>query len=140
MNMELKQTSTEKAIIAHLEPLKLVQTSRAFFESWKELVRVIQPELFLSNGLTMADTICTKDLTPNIEIINHMIGSLSIKKQKLTCLLVSFYDPEEGKNLSKKLGFDLFSDITQFDNAERYHIGELFKNYTNPSEYWGDIH
>lgn len=135
----MSPSTAEQAIINYFTPDEQVRSASAFFEAWKSIVQLVQPKLFLSNGVSLADSICPRDLTPNMTVITSSFTSLTKYQQYLTCILVSLYDSENGQFLSRLADFDFLRDIVKFGDRERKLITELIKNFTNSAEYWGSF-
>lgn len=132
-------STTGQAIINYFTPVEQVRKAHAFFEAWKNVVKQVQPELFLINEASLVDSICTKDLTPNIEVIKESISSLSTRQQHLICVLMSLYDAEEGQRLSQQIGFEFFRDFINFEDSQKELVAKLIKNFSSSQEYWGDF-
>lgn len=116
-----------------------IQKTNAFFQAWKAAIKQVDPGYFLSDNLSINDTVCTMDLKPNIDVIKSQIGSLKRQEQQFICVLVSFYDYEAAKEISKHIGFEFLRDFVNFDDHQKELISQLFKNFTSSKDYWGDF-
>lgn len=131
--------------IGHVTASKLIQIqqiqkAKAFFEAWKAAIKSIDPVFFLyDDKLSINDTVYTRDLKPNVDVIKSQIGSLKRQEQHFICVLVSFYDVDVAKEISQYVDFKFFRDFVNFDDNQKELIAQLIKNFSSSQDYWGDF-
>lgn len=132
--------SIDHATASKFAQIQQIQKAKAFFDAWKTAIKSIDPVFFLyDDELSINDTVYTRDLKPNVDVIKSQIGSLKRQEQYFICVLVSFYDAEVGKEISQYVGFEFFRDFVNFDDCQKELIAQLIKNFSNSQDYWGDF-
>ncbi|CAB5670224.1 Uncharacterised protein [Delftia tsuruhatensis] len=113
------------------EERHFVSAPEAFFQAWRQAVRIAGPQWFgdgTRDGLTQAQDKWA--LCPNVRMIGNALGVLSSGERLFLAALVSFYNAHHGAVLLKRSGFEGLADLSGLDLERRRVIAALILNHT----------
>ena len=105
-----------------------MNTQHDFLNAWKHAIAVSQtPGLFCCSARNI-DTATNKDqLRPKVKDIRRKLAEYPKSRGAFLATLVSFYNPEEGASIARKLGVEGVGGLAiNLNDEQRHAIAELF--------------
>jgi len=117
------------------------QASARFLRAWLKGVRVVGPSFFearrpgrgqTGDAVQSLDMVQDKwDVCPNPEAVEKGIDTLSHGEAALLAAMCSFYNPEWGSGLLRRVGVVGLADLaSKLDRESREIVSELLETYT----------
>lgn len=121
----------EELKIIETETAHYAQAPHAFFQAWKQGVRLAGAGFF-GDGTRegLANATDKWHLCPDIKLIKRAIGPMSSGEKPFLAAMVGFYNTSEGGALFKRIGVQGLSDLSGLDLQRKQIIAALLLNYT----------
>ncbi|MCU7933705.1 MAG: hypothetical protein KZQ99_02355 [Candidatus Thiodiazotropha sp. (ex Dulcina madagascariensis)] len=108
-----------------------MDTNKLFLFAWKRAILASGATGLFYNGDMVDKTTSLKRLAPKVGDIGKRIHVYPKSQATFLAALVSFYNPEEGAKLAKKVGCNGLGDIaTNLSHEQRFIIADLLMNHT----------
>ncbi|MCW5140672.1 hypothetical protein [Burkholderia cenocepacia] len=113
------------------EESHFAQAPNAFFDAWKQGVRLAGPQFF---GDGQRDALAQArnkwDLEPDLPCIGQALGVMSSGERVFIAALVSFYNAHDSQELLRRAGVEGLADLGSLDLQRRRVIASLLLHYT----------
>ncbi|WP_342308921.1 hypothetical protein [Burkholderia pyrrocinia] len=113
------------------EESHFAQAPNAFFDAWKQGVRLAGPQFFGDGHRDALAQAGNKwDLVPDLPRIDRALGVMSSGERVFIAALVSFYNAHDSQELLRRAGVEGLADLGSLDLQRRRVIASLLLHYT----------